>query len=119
MYRWAAVWLAVLAVTGGCSEPRSKQRIERRLNTIENTLTVQAAGEASRPDRLAAAAGQVAERSLEDPGRLAGDVEATGELLERDIRRWNQRDDLYLRGFLDEIAGDLNNIDDTWPQLAW
>lgn len=119
MYRVAGLWLAVLASAGGCSEPRSQQRIEQRMNTIENTLTLGAAGEASRPARLAASAGQVADRSLEDPGRLARDVEATGELLGQDIRRWNQRDDLYLRRFLDEISGDLNNIDETWPYLAW
>lgn len=119
MYRVAGLCVAVLAVAGGCSEPRSKQRIERRLNTIENTLALGAAGEASRLARLATTAEQLADRSLEDLGRLARDVEATGELLGQDIRRWNQRDDLYLRSFLDEVAGDLNNIDETWPQIAW
>lgn len=118
MQRWVmrTGWiLAAALVAAGCSDPAHQKRIERRERSFEKTVRVYVESEARRGRQIDSTVRVIDERIARDARsaeRLPDDV---GWWLDRDFRRFEERQPRYLRDIEWQLEGDVPSIERTLP----
>ncbi|MGB9626429.1 MAG: hypothetical protein ACPMAQ_16365 [Phycisphaerae bacterium] len=117
----SALLLGVCAAIGaaGCADPRAQEPLARHEQYLRGTAQVLREDEACRPGRLKESVDAVMARSKEDPDRLTQAVNGTGELIEAEKRRWQERQPEYRQAIEQELRGNPQRAADILPEMVY
>ncbi len=117
----AVLLLGACAAIGsaGCADPRAQEPLARHEQYLRGTVQVLREDEASRPGRLKGSVDAVTARSKEDPDRLTEAVNGTGDLIEAEKRRWQERQPEYRQAIEQELRGNPQRAADILPEMVY
>jgi hypothetical protein len=102
----------VLALAG-CSDPQIAESMARRRKNIQRTWEMRVDRESTGPERIARTRALIERQLARDARRTDENREVLRDYIDRDYRRWAEREHEYGRAIERQFAGRPERIPDT------